>query len=58
MRKNLSRIRKGKYESLVDKPLEDFQLDEEFIKRYLVKRAEIHRNYKQMQTKDIEEFAD
>lgn len=54
----MSRIRKGKYESLVDKPLEDFQLDEEFIKRYLVKRAEIHRNYKQMQTKDIEEFAD
>ncbi len=58
MKKNLSKIRTSKYESLVDKPLEDFTEQEEFIKKYLQKRNTIHKNYKNLQTKDIEDFAD
>jgi hypothetical protein len=58
VKKNLSKIRTSKYESLVDKPLEDFTEQEEFIKKYLQKRNTIHKNYKNLQTKDIEDFAD
>lgn len=56
--RNLSKIRKSKYETLVDKPLENFKEDENFIKKYLEQRANIHNNFKARQTTDIEEFAD
>jgi hypothetical protein len=42
----------------VDKPLEDFREDEEFIKKYLQQRTKIHTNFKNRQPTDIEEFAD
>lgn len=59
VRRNLSKIRSTKYESLFDKPLNNFAEDEDFIKKYLQKRSSIHNNFKKMQKiKDIEDFAD
>ena len=57
-RKNLSKIRKSKYETLIDKPLDNFKEDEKFIQKYLKQREVIHINFKKRQTTDIEEFAD
>ncbi len=59
VRRNLSKIRSTKYESLYDKPLNSFAEDEDFIKKYLQKRSTIHTNFKKMQKiSDIEDFAD
>jgi len=54
VRRNLSKIRSTKYESLFNKALNNFGEDEYFIKKYLEKRSSIHSNYKRMQNiKDI-----
>lgn len=58
MKRNLSKIRSSKYETLLNKPLENFREDEDFVKKYLEKRNTIHENRKKIQTNDIEEFAD
>ena len=58
MKKHLSKIRKSKYETLVDKNPENFKEDETFIKKYLDQRQTIHTHFKKRQTTDIEEYAD
>lgn len=57
-KKNLNKIRKSKYETLIDKPQENFKEDEKFIQKYLEQRSQIHTNFKNRQPTDIEEFAD
>ena len=54
VKRNLSKIRQSKYETLLTKPLGDFKEDEDFIKRYLEKRTSIHTNFKSTQPTDIE----
>ena len=59
VRRNLSKIRTSKYETLLSKPLDSFAEDEQFIKKYLEKRSVIHDNFKKMQRyQDIEDYAD
>ena len=59
VRRNLSKIRTSKYETLLSKPLDSFAEDEHFIKKYLEKRSVIHDNFKKMQRyQDIEDYAD
>lgn len=58
VKRNLSKIRQSKYETLLNKDLNTFKEDEEYIKMYLEKRNSIHTNFKKAQTTDIEEFAD
>ena len=58
MKKHLSKIRKSKYETLMDKNPDNFKEDETFIKKYLDQREAIHTNFKKRQTTDIEEYAD
>lgn len=53
MKKHLKKIRSAKYESLVSKNESDFNVDEEFIKKYLKLRSNIHTNYKKKQATDI-----
>ena len=58
VKRNLNKIRHSKYETLLNKPLDTFKEDEDFIKKYLEKRNTIHTNFRKAQPTDIEEFAD
>ena len=53
MSKHLNKIRKSKYETLIDKPLTSFTEDEQFIRKYLEQRGNIHTNFKNKQSMDI-----
>ena len=53
--RNLSKIRKSKYETLVDKPLENFKEDENFIKRGGIgKVSKIVKNGEEMSSHDLD----
>lgn len=58
MKRHLSKIRRSKYETLIDKGNNDFREDQTYIQKYLTQRSAIHSNFKKKQTTDIEEFAD
>ena len=49
-------MRPSKYDTLINKPLEDLALDEEFLRKYLEKKSQSKRTKKS--ARDMEEYAD
>ncbi len=58
MKKNLSKIRKSKYENLIELIQEGRKEDEAYIQKYLKQRSQIHSNFRNKHPTDIDEFAD
>lgn len=55
----LAHVRPSKYESILQKPLDELKEDEEFLSKYLQRKKTISQNRKKVTgEKDIEEYAD
>ena len=55
----LAHVRPSKYESLLQKPLDELKEDETFLHKYLQRKRTISQNRKKLTgEKDIEEYAD